>query len=498
MRTRKIIALCVAFALLVACFAGCTPKVVTAEEVYNVLEHGVKADGKTDVSGVLYDLIEEVARTGGTLVFPKGTYYVKNDAVTFSAKVGVVMLEGAKFKIHEDSAVKVQGGSFVAPKEQIFTGEGTVGGFINVPNVYPEWFGAVVNDGKDDSEAIAAALRANGKVTFSEGEYNIEKSVDLSHIPNSIVDIFGAGADKTKITIANNIIGFDGHSDGKTISIFNAHGISFCEKDNLKTSTAIKLGRPWMSARNCHFEGLKIGTWFDYAGFCQFEDNTAKACEVVYEISEYSMFLYFNRCEAIESGTLIKAVVGPSGGVSNGILIQNCKSTDAYAEDIYITENQAVWIANCEFIGGSGGLASIYFKSHIDSGVENCIISSKKGTDRAGISFDTVHYSSIENNVISDCSEAITAKNGGALTITENTVSGSSKNDIVVRSQYNTFIARNQLKSSVANGIIGEKNNRKITVVENMFASAEYDIASKFPAINGIITKDNVFNYNFD
>ncbi len=498
MKMKKIIALCLCVMLFAGVFAGCTPKVATAEEVYNVLEHGVKANGKTDVSTVLYDLVEEVAKKGGTLVFPKGTYYLKADSINFPVKVGVVMLDGAKFKIHEDSAIKIQSGSFTAPKAQIFEGEGEVTGFINTANVYPEWFGAKVNDGKDDSAAIEKALRSNGKLTFLEGEYNVDKSVMLKGIPNNIVDIYGQGADKTKVTFANDIIGFDGHSDGMTVSIFNAHGIEFAEKDNKKTTTAIKLGRPWMSARNCHFEGVKIGTWFDYAGFCQFEDNTANDCEVVYEISEYSMFLYFNRCFAEKCGTLVKAVVGPSGGVSNGILIQNCKSTDAYAEDIYITENQAVWIANCEFIGGTGGLASIYFKAHIDSGVENCIISSKKGADRAGIYYDTVHYSSIQENVISDCSEAIHVRGGGALTVTDNVLSGSSKSDITVRAQYNTFIARNQLKSSLAAPIVGEKNNRKITVVDNMFGSAEYDIIAKFPGARDVIAKDNLFGYSFN
>ncbi len=495
---KKIIALCLCAILLVSVFAGCSQKVITAEEVYNVLDHGVKGDGKTDVSTVLYELIEEVARTGGTLVFPKGTYYLKSDVVNFSNKIAVVMLDGAVFKIHEDSAVKVNTGSFDAPKAQIFTGDGEVSGFVNVPNIYPEWFGAKVNDGKDDSDAIQKAVRTGGKVTFLEGEYNIDKSVLLGNIAGNVVDFYGAGADKTKITFANDIIGFDGHSDGMTLSKFNAHGITFAEKDNKKTTTAIKLGRPWMSARDCHFEGLKIGTWFDYAGFCQFEDNTANDCEVVYEISEYSMFLYFNRCEATKCGTLIKAVVGPSGGVSNGILIQNCKSTDAFAEDIYITENQAVWIANCEFIGGTGGIASIYFKAHIDSGVENCVISSAKGTERAGIYYDTVHYSSIQTNTITDCSEAIHVRGGGALTIADNILSGSSKNDMVIRGQYNTYIARNQFRSAVSNPIIGEKANKKITVVDNLFASAEFDINSKFQSVNGFIAKDNTFGFSFN
>ncbi len=497
MKTKKIIAFFLCIVLFVSIFAGCTdPKVVTTEDVYNVLDHGLTADGKTDVSAALLSLIEEAEKTGGTLVFPKGTYYVEAGEIAISQNIGITLLDGASFKLNDGTAFNVATGAFSAPKAQIFAGNGVISGFVNVPNVYSEWFGAKVNDGKDDSDAVQKAVSTGGKVTFLEGKYNIDKSVVLGNIAGGVVDIYGAGANKTELIFGNNIIGFDAHSNGMTLAKFNAYGIAFCEKDNAKTSTAIKISNPAITARNCHFEGLKTGAWFDHAGG-HFSNNTANDCEVVYEISDFSMYIYFSKCEAVKCGTLIKAIVSPSGGYSNGILIQNCKSVDAFAEDIYLTENQAVWIADCEFIGGTGGIASVYFKSNTDSGIENCVISSAKGSDRVGIYYDASFYCSIQENTISDCSEAIRLSGGGAMTVTDNVISGSSKCELAIRSQYNIFVARNLFKSELEKPIVSEKVNKKINIIENTFAAAEHDIAAGFSGKN-ITAEDNIFGYSFN
>ena len=204
------------------------------------------------------------------------------------------------------------------------------------------------------------------------------------------------------------------------------------------------------------------------------------------------MFLYFLNCKAESCGTLIRAVVSPSGGVSNGILIKNCVSTDAYAEDIYITENQAVFIQDCTFTGGTGGIASVYFKNHIDSGLYNCVISSKPGTARAGIYFDTVAYASITENKISDCENGICVKQSNSMPISDNVFENNSASDVLLRSCGKLFITRNSFGSDVKQPITCERKITSATIVGNVFKAAEYDIAAVLNT-TAIICKDNTF-----
>ena len=482
-----------ALVLAVGCFSGCTGNVKTAEGVFNVRDYGVKGNGSTDDAGAILDLIDTVSQSGGTIFFPAGTYFIKEDSVSIPYRVGMIMQEGASFKLGEDGTLKINSCAFSAPKAQLFFGEGTVSGFGSVPNVLPEWYGAVADDGKDDSEAIGKAIRYAGKVTFGEGTYNIDKTISLKGgFMGSGMNLIGCGADKSKLVLGPDVIGFDGHSDGASVTVFEANGIGFYEKDNGKTSFAIKTNSGAVKARNCHFEGLDTGVWFDYGGFANFENNTAKDTRVVFEISERSMFLYFLGCKADHCGTLIKAVVSPSGGVSNGILVRDCESTNAYAEDIYITENQAVWIYNSSFTGGTGGVAAVYFENHIDSGIDHCVISSAPGTARAGIFWQGVHYASITDNTISDCENGIYLRSSDSMPITDNKFSGNSVSDLCFRTANKLFISRNEFNSPVTKPITAERKSGSISVVGNSFKAAEYDIATVLDGSNYVI-KDNVF-----
>lgn len=502
---RKIISIILAFVLILGCFSACTGTGIKpqefdpAAEVYNVLDLGIKGDGKTDNTKTLSKVISDKSAKGAMLVFPAGIYLIEGD-VSFSARVGIKLLPGAVFKLGEEANVKMMSGAFEAPTEKIFeiVGDGRITGFGNVMNVYSEWFGAVKDDGADDSKAIEYALRFCGKVSFRDGSYNIDNPVYLKDAYTSAgYDMLGMGKDKSKIIIGNGIIAIDGHSNGASIgnSAFNANGLSFYEKDNKKTSMAIKINSGWVSTENCHFEGLKGGVWYDRGGFCQFTDNTAKNTDIVFEISEMSMFSYFIDNSAESCGTLIKAVVSPSGGVSNGIMIKYCKSYNAYKEDIYITENQAVFIESCEFIGGSGGKAAVYFENHIDSGVDNCIISSKPGSARAGVMYVNLAFGSITGNKITNCTSAVSIQHRGVTTITDNEFENNVGSDVVLRSSREIFIARNSFKTvNSAFPVRGEKENNQITVSENVFAHSSYDIAANLGTGSSFIIEDNVFN----
>ena len=483
--------LCFAAALFLTAsvFAGCAPAVKTVGGVYNVLEYGVKNDGKTDICDALDALIGEISKDGGTLYFPAGSYRVKG-SVSVPYKVGAVISEGAVFDVGEDGYLKFNSAAFSAPVSQIFKGEGTVSGFGSVPNVYPEWFGAVANDGKDDSDAVAKAIRGCGKVTFCEGTYDIDKSISLKGATmGSGLNIIGKGSDKSKLSIGNDVIAFDAHSDGASITVFEINGVGFYEKNDGKTSYAVKTNGGAVQVYNCHFEGLDRGVWFDYGGYPQFENNTAKNTNVVFEISERSMFIYFEKCKAADCGTLVRAVVSPSGGVSNGILIRDCESVNAYAEDIYITENQAVWIYNCSFTGGTGGVAAVYYKSHYDSGIDNCVISSAPGSDRAGIYYERVFYASLTGCKISDCKRGVVIDDSLAVTLTDCDFTGNAS-DLFARVSLRLYVSRNRFGASEPFGFAD--GNYGISVTNNSFKAAEFDLAGAL-GTDYAVCKDNLF-----
>ena len=489
-KLKRFLCLTAASFLAVSLFAGCAPTVKTVEGVYNVLEHGVKSDGKTDISEALNSLIGELSKDGGTLYFPAGAYRVSG-SVAVPYKVGVVIADGAVIDVGEDGFIKFNSSAFSAPVSQIFRGDGAVSGFGSVPNVYPEWFGAIADDGMDDSEAVGRAIRYAGKVTFGEGVYDIDKSISLKGaVMGSGLNIIGQGSDKSKLSIGNGVIAFDAHSDGASIHVFEINGVGFYEKNDGKTSYAVKTNGGAVQVYNCHFEGLDRGVWFDYGGYPQFENNTAKNTNVVFEISERSMFIYFEKCRAEDCGTLVKAVVSPSGGVSNGILLLDCESVNAYAEDVYITENQAVWLYNCSFTGGYGGVASVYYGSHADSGIDNCVISSKPGSERAGVFYEGVAWGSLTGCRIPDCENAVILKNSRTITVTDSIFENNGVSDLRLNGSYRIYVARNEF--GAASPFARDNANNHVSVTGNSFKAAEFDIAEVFDAENAVC-KDNVF-----
>ena len=140
-------------------------------------------------------------------------------------------------------------------------------------------------------------------------------------------------------------------------------------------------------------------------------------------------------------------------------------------------------------------MASVYFATHIDSGVDNCIISSKKGSARAGVMYVGLAYGSITGNTITNCTSAVSIQNSGMITVTDNVFENNVGSDVLIRSSREIFIARNNFKTVNSFAPIrGEKENHQLTVAENIFAHASYDIAEALGNGDSRIIEDNVFN----
>ncbi len=76
--------------------------------------------------------------------------------------------------------------------------------------------------------------------------------------------------------------------------------------------------------------------------------------------------------------------------------------------------------------------------------------------------------------------------------ITDNIFSGNSVSDLCFRTANKLFISRNEFNSPVTKPITAERKSGSISIVENNFKAAEYDIATELAGDKYVI-KDNVF-----
>ena len=136
------------------------------------------------------DLIEAVSEVGtntGVLLLADGVYPVTNNLV-ISESIDLHIENGAVIDTAEGKSLTIAG-SIDAGIYQIFSGNGDV--FYTgsrTPYVYPQWFGAEVNDSVDDASYINRCVNylskksnlVQGEIRFSSGEYVID-SVRPTH-----------------------------------------------------------------------------------------------------------------------------------------------------------------------------------------------------------------------------------------------------------------------------------------------------------------------------
>jgi len=137
-------------------------------------------------------LVGSITEGCGVVVTEEGATVTLSSPNTITVPEGVrlVLRAGARWNVTAGTDVVVRG-SYELPLErtQVFGGEGRVrtAGQLEeqacptAPRVvYPEWFGARVDDGNDDSLAISAALSFGERVELAAGTYDLQNRLLLT------------------------------------------------------------------------------------------------------------------------------------------------------------------------------------------------------------------------------------------------------------------------------------------------------------------------------
>ena len=112
---------------------------------------------------------------GGPVLIPAGTYLIDQD-VTCTAPLHFA---GGKFSIASGKTLTING-PIQAPLAQIFEGLGTVAfGQGAIPEVYPQWWGALGDGVQDDAPALRKAMATGRDVYLIGGTYLMD-SVDAA------------------------------------------------------------------------------------------------------------------------------------------------------------------------------------------------------------------------------------------------------------------------------------------------------------------------------
>jgi hypothetical protein len=140
---------------------------------------GAIGNGSNDDSAAINSGLSVIS-SGGTIIFPNGTYKLSND-VTSAVDTTMEMIGSAKFSVDSAKTLTING-VIKAGLNQIFSGSGDVAGLRET--VYPHWWGAKGNGSNDDSTAIQAAidtLTNGGTILFPGGTYNIGTGLVINY-----------------------------------------------------------------------------------------------------------------------------------------------------------------------------------------------------------------------------------------------------------------------------------------------------------------------------
>lgn len=351
---------------------------------------GGTGKGNADDSGSILAAAKAAEANKGILYFPFGTYKISQN-ITIPQSVTVNFEKGAKLSIDSGVTVSINSCEIIAGLYQIFDGEGRVNRLPNVPKAYPQWWGAVVNDGSDDSAAVQKAVDACDVLEFTRGVYKIDTKII---IPQSrILNWSGAGFRQTFFRIAPNITAVEYQRPQNTPgTVFSINDMAFVQ-DGPATSTAIRFygfgpmqDDNWLRMEQCYFLGLDKGVDMGYAGQCHFIANWSQGTNTAYNLTRGASFIYFERCMNLSGGSFIYASDPAGDGYSNGVTINMCHSVWASATDIHFDGWQAVFINQGGFDLGlrKQGLqmdsnAAIYLRNCQDIRVTNSWIASWMG-----------------------------------------------------------------------------------------------------------------------
>ncbi|MBR2327245.1 MAG: right-handed parallel beta-helix repeat-containing protein [Clostridia bacterium] len=463
-------------ALMLPLAAGCAQSYGTLplKNMKSIISFGADNSGKSDISAALSSAAAACGKLGTVLYFPVGRYKIEATA-EIPREISVIMAENAVFDISENAELKIKSLVFEAPESKIFDGAGKAHSFSPYVSVKAEWFGAVKNDGADDSAAIQKALFAsNGNLYLESGVYDIYSPVNVDA---SAMDLSGSalsvrGKDKTVIKIHGGITAFENRVEANGANGYYFENLSF-EGDG--TGEALYLMKQ-VYLSNCTFKNLSRGLFANKAGMSSILYNSAENVSGnVFEIGDDTMFIYFSGNYAEKCGTLIRVV---GGGVrTTGIQISNCQTKDMTDYDIWLSASggDTNYINGCRFEGGSGK-AFVYMETiqfpHI---TETEMIGSNNGKNGVEVS-DCTHAIYFNKNVITGTKDAISVKGSNWTAISENLLYSNEK-DIAIYSNIGVSVRENYLCSDIPIAAYGV--NRGVTVTEN-FCKAPFEPSKNF------------------
>ena len=502
--------LAVILALMLAATAllslsGCGENALPLSDRYfDVTEFG---DGGNDWTAVILDACEKTKEAVGiqrNIYFPKGEYRVAS-RLLIPTGVTLIFGKGAVVRVADGGAFMMNGRGVIAEKKQIFIVEegGRLGGFTQVGAGYPEWFGAVTGDGKDDSDAFTAALGLFANVTLSEGVYDLDKSVDMAPVSKGTQSLVveGAGADKTTLRVASEQKGLFYNAENVVLQCIDIRNIGFSEKEGGRTAFAVSVCGGGAGAKcvidNCSFAGFNTAFYTESSGFCHFLRCYAENNGVVCEIGGGSMFLFYKYDKGKNNGIFIKCDIPPNGGYSNGIDIVGCETEGSEQYDVYIKDNQAVFIAECAFTEGKGE-ASVCLVNVSDYRLTSTKITSAE-SGRKGLYCKNSHSGYIydcdfENNGTAVYFDGPPSWRAMAF-ISENRFKGSGTADIYLYHSNDVKIVGNDFQKAFDHKqnyeIVFEKKTKNVVIADNRFASASTSFNGG--GFSNVLEYDNVF-----
>lgn len=470
-----------------------TPSTNNIEGFVNVKDYGAKGNGSADDTTAIKNAVSAAA--GKIVFFPEGTYKVTS--LTFPDNVIPYFAKNAF--VNHSGTVTVNSKEIYSSGTAVFIGNGGFAGFSNIGTLNVKWFGAYGDGKHDDTAAIQAAVNRGVSIYVPEGTYLINSSVRLDQKAISDKNTFfiGDGMKKSTFKVASGVKGFYGAASSAVAAIsFDSIGIVGTDR----TAYGVYFTKVFrVDMQNCYLAGLKWGCYYTYAGGCRFAHNLAENNEIVYNIGEYSMFLYYEYLTNKNNGRFIYCDVPESGGVSNGIMISHCTAEGSELEDVYVTRNQTVFIEDCEFTGGKGGKASIYYYSSCDMRVKNTVITSDpKASGRDGIMFDNVVDGYVEGTNVTAGRYAFSYKGNcrGGVYVKNNTLKGGTADVGFIGYANDIKIFRNNLNGAVPAGTNSSSQKVNILFCQNKIAANKCNIAALAGISTGVVGNNDFADGN--
>jgi hypothetical protein len=154
---------------------------------FNVRDYGAAGDGLADDRAEIV-AAASAAGAGRGIYVPSGTYRVASNLTLTCA---TTFAPGARLSIPAGVTVTLNG-AMIAGLTQLFTGAGRVKfGEGRVAEIYPQWWGAVDDQGSstDSTNAIQSALNAlgiwGGRIVLPQGRYIVTSTIT---VPGDVTD----------------------------------------------------------------------------------------------------------------------------------------------------------------------------------------------------------------------------------------------------------------------------------------------------------------------